>query len=345
MICKILISFLFISVNCFSSTNALFNKDVHVPPSSKVPHIIRFCTTRTSDDGSLKSDLLKQLKTIFEVGSFVETGTCIGNTTIKAANIFEEIHTIELSQELYSIAFNRLEPWENTTVHLGSSEQILESLLPNIHRRILFYLDGHYSGYGTARGSLDTPILKELQAIENANKADSIILIDDVLCFQDSYLQKSQSLNYGLETYPDLKEVIIALLQINPSYQICFLGDALLAFPKDQGICVSPVTRACALQRLEYLCADLSDEELKNEAQVIGKAESDEKEELGIYYQMYSQLELDCGYRSYACLWYALILQEDGHKEQALSLIKNAANNSIPNWRVCQCINRLVNEK
>jgi hypothetical protein len=339
MMSRLLIFFLFISINCFSSNATFLNKNVHIPSSDEAPYVVSFCTTRSLDNGSLKISLLSQLKIIFNIGSFVETGTYLGDTTLEAAQIFDQVDTIELSKELYLKAFRRLGIWKNVGVHFGNSEEILKSLLPNIHKRILFYLDGHYSGHVTARGSLDTPVIKELQAIEEAKKADSIILVDDIRLFQDScFPEKSKILNLGLETYPDLKEVIIAILRINPSYQICFLGDALLAFPRDQQICVSPVMRACALHRLGYLL-ELSEEELKNADQVIGNAESDEKKELGIYYQTYAPFELDYGYRSYASLWYALILREAGHEEQALLLLKKTAENSLPNWRVSQCIN------
>lgn len=337
MFFRSLVLFTFISIECFSAP-FLF-KDIHIPASPDVLHPICFCTTRALDDGSLKTSLLQQLKTLFEIEAFVETGTYLGKTTIKAAEIFDEVHTIELSRRLYLAAAQHLKTCPNVTVHWGDSKAIFQSLLPTLDRHILFYLDGHYSGHVTARGSLNTPILHELQAIEKAKKEDSILLIDDIRLFQDScFPEKIQALNLGLETYPDLEKVIQAILKINPDYQICFLGDALLAFPRNTGVCVSPVIRSCALHRLEHLCIDLSDDELQKADLVIGRAEWEERKEIAIYYQIYSPFELDYGYRSFACLWHALTLRENGCEDEAQSLFRMAASRSLPRWRVEQCI-------
>ena len=81
----------------------------------------------------------------------------------------------------------------------------------------------------------------------------------------------------------------------------------------------------------------LSDDELKNAAQTIGKAEFDEKEGIRIYYQTYSPFELKYGYLSYGSLWYAFILRENGNEEEALSLIKAAAKGHFSNWRPRPC--------
>lgn len=336
----VVLYFLLVSVNCFSSLSTFFNLETNIPSACEGSNAIRFCTTRSLDDGSLKSSLLELLKTTFEIDAFVETGTYFGNTTLKAAQIFSDVHTIELSEDLYFKASKRLHPWKNVSVYYGASEEVFKKLLPTVTgNRILFYLDGHYSGHITAQGSLPAPLLEELQGIATAKKANSIILIDDIRLFQDSlFPEKLRSLNIGLETYPDLKKVVGAILKINPNYQICFLGDALLAFPNDQKTCVSPLVRACALHRLESLIFDLSEEELKKADCIISNAEADEKEALTIYFQTDSTFELEYGYRSYASLWHALILRKNGDEMEALSLLTKVAQNSMPNWRVQEFI-------
>jgi hypothetical protein len=48
----------------------------------------------------------------------------------------------------------------------------------------LFWLDAHWSGGSTAKGTVDTPIVQELKCVVNHVKADKhIILIDDARCF------------------------------------------------------------------------------------------------------------------------------------------------------------------
>lgn len=332
MVYRIFIFLFLVVLNSWGAAEAFINKDTQIPSSNEAFPEIRFCVTR-SVDGPLKSSLLKQLKTIFGIRSFVETGTYLGDTTSNASAIFDEIHTIELSKELYLKALQRFKDYKNVVVHHGDSGAILKDVLPNIEGRILFYLDGHYSGHVTAKGVSYTPVLEELEAIENTNKSDSVILIDDIRVFQDScFPEKPLALDLGLGAYPDLKDLIVAIFKINPTYQICFLGDALLAFPEGQEVSVSPVVRACALHRLESLCVNLSEEELKHADEVIGKAAPDETEEMGIYYQIYSPFEIEYGYRCYSCLWQALILREHGKELEVRSLLRKAAENSKSDW-------------
>lgn len=319
--------------------DTIFHEEI-LPSSDPATHTIHFYTTRSLDDGSLKSSLLQELQTVFKLDAFVETGTYLANTTMKATEFFNQIHSIELSSELYTKALGRLKYREQETVHLGDSKDVLYQLIPCLRdKRVLFYLDGHYSGHVTAKGSLPTPLIEELKAIAQMKTTHAILLINDVRLFQDTcFPEKVQSLNLELETYPYLEEVIKAILTIHPSYQICFMGDALLAFPKDPDVSVSPLMRACALHRLGDLHTELSEEDWKNADLVIAQATGHEKEELVTYYQTYAPFEIEYGYRSYAALWYALIRKADGHEEEAQFLLKQVTENSMPNWRAPQCL-------
>ena len=190
-------------------------------------------------------------------------------------------------------------------------------------------------------GAEFNPIRKELQAIQKANLSNSVLLIDDIRCFQKScYPEKVTQGGYGTETYPELKNLIIDILQINPHYQICFLSDALLAFPKDSNVHVSPVVRACSLHRMEHILNDVSDEDLKTADKIIGQVRDNEQQEMLSYFQAFSPGELNWGWRSYACLWRALIYRENGCEDKAQLLIDQAIKNSLPDWRANHCDER-----
>lgn len=309
-----------------------------IPDSVEEDAAICFTISRSLKDGALKASLLKQLKSAFDIDAFVETGTYLGDTTEKAARIFHEVHTIELSSGLAVKAKQRLSPWKNTAVHLGNSQSVLLELLPRISGRILFYLDGHYSGDATARASLDTPLLNELEAIGLKQKTDAVILIDDIRLFQAScFPEKIQAWNFGLETYPDLAKVVEALLTINPDYKVCFLGDALLAFPETAQVKVSPVVRACALHRLAPVY-QIEGSDLRQADQIIAKAKGKERQQIADYFRAYSPFELESGYRSYGSFWYALVLKEEGDEERAICLLEQAVENSPPDWRASQLL-------
>lgn len=116
--------------------------------------------------------------------AFVETGTYLGEMVEAMAPFFRRVHTIELSKELHRTTSSRLAHVRNVCFHLGDSGEVLGDVIPQISGKILFWLDGHYSGGITAQGHTDTPILSELAHItQHPNVKESVILVDDARCF------------------------------------------------------------------------------------------------------------------------------------------------------------------
>lgn len=62
-----------------------------------------------------------------------------------------------------------------------------------------FWLDGHYSGFETAKGDLETPVSSELESILRS-KINHIILIDDARLFtgKNDYPSVEELKNYVL---------------------------------------------------------------------------------------------------------------------------------------------------
>lgn len=110
---------------------------------------------------------------------FVETGTYLGDTTAGAATHFREVHTIELSEELYQRAKTRFEGVKNITCHLGDSARVLKTLAPTIREPAVFFLDAHWAGGVTARGEVEVPLLEEIETIM-ARSQNDIVVIDDL---------------------------------------------------------------------------------------------------------------------------------------------------------------------
>lgn len=113
---------------------------------------------------------------------FVETGTYLGDTTDSVTYYFDELHTIELSQDLYNEANEKFKHIPKIHCYQGNSNDVLNEILLEIDGKILFWLDAHYSMGITAQGDKDTPILEELEAIFKTHKK-CVILIDDARCF------------------------------------------------------------------------------------------------------------------------------------------------------------------
>src|SRR3990172_1923567 len=111
--------------------------------TNDAPHILKLKNVKASSS-SLASSFLQELATIFNLDTFIETGTFYGDTTAAAANIFNHIHTIELSPQLYQQAIKRFKETRNISVHQGDSAEELKKIVPAITGSILFWLDSHY---------------------------------------------------------------------------------------------------------------------------------------------------------------------------------------------------------
>ncbi len=113
---------------------------------------------------------------------FVETGTYRGSTTRWASNNFKIVHTIERSENLYRMYSNELSQIKGVTTHLGDSRDILPQIVRHIHgQRVVYWLDGHWSGGETAGEYDECPLLEELACL--STRTEDIILIDDARLF------------------------------------------------------------------------------------------------------------------------------------------------------------------
>jgi len=108
----------------------------------------------------------------------IETGTYRGESTARFASKFENVHTIELSEEWYRFSKDKLSAYENVTCHYGDCVDVLRVLLPTIEEPAVFFLDAHYSGGSTAMGKDEVPLLRELELICGRRQKD-VIIIDD----------------------------------------------------------------------------------------------------------------------------------------------------------------------
>ena len=115
---------------------------------------------------------------------FVETGTYEGRTLRAVRQYFESLYSIELGEDLYRKACDRFRSDPKIFLFQGDSGDRLRDILDMVgDRRCLFWLDAHYSRGDTARGSEDTPVLRELHAIARHSRKDHVILVDDARCF------------------------------------------------------------------------------------------------------------------------------------------------------------------
>jgi hypothetical protein len=120
----------------------------------------------------------------YQLSQFIETGTHLGDTLAYIAqNKTIECTSIELADHFYKKAEKRFASYSNVSLLHGDCGEILPQEIEKIEQPVLFWLDGHYSGLGTAKSTVDTPISIELMAILESTIKKHIILIDDARQF------------------------------------------------------------------------------------------------------------------------------------------------------------------
>jgi hypothetical protein len=113
------------------------------------------------------------------VEMFVETGTYRGETTLALRGAVRRCVTIELDSVLHAAARETFAGMADVELLLGDSGTLIRDVLARLDEPALFWLDAHYSGAGTGRGSEDSPILGELDSILGHRIRDHIVIIDD----------------------------------------------------------------------------------------------------------------------------------------------------------------------
>jgi hypothetical protein len=130
-----------------------------------------------------KREFLLALLQRHKLSVFIETGTYLGHTAGFMAPHVNRCVTMELDSILHDQAISRLADFDNIEVLHGDSAEILPALLETVSEPALFWLDAHYSGGRTAKGTLNSPIESELDAIFNHPIKNHVIAIDDARAF------------------------------------------------------------------------------------------------------------------------------------------------------------------
>lgn len=129
-----------------------------------------------------KSFLDKLQSDYKEYKCFVETGTWVGNTIFNLEPYFDKLHTIEFSEKYYNNTKSRYHGNKINFI-LGDSSIEFKTLLPTLNEKCIFFLDGHWSGGDTGRSSKDSPLVEEMELINDLFTNEAIIIIDDVRLF------------------------------------------------------------------------------------------------------------------------------------------------------------------
>ena len=123
------------------------------------------------------------------LGTWIETGTYLGETTEMLSEMGNAVYSIEPSIELATNAIKKFKMKSNVNIRMGTSEKVLGEILGALNdlekEDVCFWLDGHYSSGFTHLGERETPIVEELAIIESyCNEFSQFsIFIDDFRAF------------------------------------------------------------------------------------------------------------------------------------------------------------------
>ncbi len=254
--------------------------------------------------GAVRSAFFQTLIDFFNVDTFIETGTYLGDTTHNAATIFEHVHTIELGDDLYHAAHERFKDNSNVFVYHGDSVTVLQKIIPTTKGKLLFWLDAHHSGGITAGADRD-PLFDEIKSIETSGITNAIILVDDIR-------------GWG----PHVHKIHDAILKINNNYTFTIFGDIAIAFAPEEDVALSPLLHALTTSRL--FDKNNTDIEMVLQAEkIIATAHGNERIALK-----------EIPFLGYYSFWRGLMLLNDEKHKNAQKEFDTAIAGGIDPWRI-----------
>lgn len=159
--------------------------------------------------------------------AFVETGTFQGRTALWASKHFDAVFTIERSEELYALHEDGLRQLRGVRPLLGDSREVLPRVVAELgERNALFWLDGHWSGEGTAGADDECPLLQELACL--SQRSGDIILIDDARLFLCAPPRPSRP-----SAWPNIADIMDALPGSRGRRFVQIVDDVIFCVPED----------------------------------------------------------------------------------------------------------------
>ena len=154
---------------------------------------------------------------------FIEAGTYKGETTAFFVPHVDQVISVELDDALFSAAKQRFAKYPNVTLVHGDSLVEVPNLVANCPTPPLVYLDGHFSGPGTAEGQEMEPAESTLRRLADVTPDGTTIVIDDLRLFG------SRSAGF-----PELDEITAAAREAFPTAVIrTGLDSIVVELPQD----------------------------------------------------------------------------------------------------------------
>jgi len=170
-------------------------------------------------------EIISQLKEAYGINNFIETGTYQGNTAYWASQVFEQVITIEYSEDIYNQVTQKYGYIKNINFLYGHTKNILLEIVSKLENSSLFWLDAHWSGGLTYGETDECPLLAEIEII-NRSDCEHFIFIDDARLFLSP-----PPLPHSAQQWPDISAVLTLLNSSKKSRHILVIDDVIIAVP------------------------------------------------------------------------------------------------------------------
>jgi hypothetical protein len=162
-----------------------------------------------------KQQAVKYYRQKYNHKIFIETGTFQGDMVEAQKENFEQLFSIELSEDLWRYSASRFSHFNKIKILHGDSGTVLNQITKDLEQPAIFWLDGHYSEGITAKGETECPIFGEIDAIFRFKKLNHVILVDDARCFT------------GVGDWPTVEEVTSYVQKYDRAYKVEVLSDII----------------------------------------------------------------------------------------------------------------------
>ena len=166
-----------------------------------------------------KREVLRKYAREWQLSLLVETGTFLGDTPFALRNEFDDIHSIELSPQMYDLARMGLGHLKNVHLYKGDSAELLPAIASTLMAPALFWLDGHHCFGKQPVTSKHTPILDEVTHLYLRPTGRNVILIDDARLFD------------GTNDYPTIEQLRKLTSHYRPDASFIIADDIIRIYP------------------------------------------------------------------------------------------------------------------
>ncbi|MBE9121947.1 FkbM family methyltransferase [Tychonema sp. LEGE 07199] len=170
-------------------------------------------------------EIIYKLKEVYGLDNFIETGTYQGHTAYWASQVFEQVFTIEYSQDIYQKVTEKYGHITNIDFLYGDTRNLLEKTVSRLKKPSLFWLDAHWSGGLTYGESDECPLIAEIEII-NRSHCEHFIFIDDARLFLSPPPPPHLP-----QQWPDINTVSNLLNAAKNRRHIVIVDDVIIAVP------------------------------------------------------------------------------------------------------------------